>query len=83
MTREEIFNYVSQEHIGHSRDSQITRVFLKNGEMHLTFFLKENQNPELMQINKWIVIPCDNLTGYVTLNGDDIQELKSGEKHFG
>ena len=83
MTKQEISNYVSQQHVGHSKDSQVTRIFLKNGEIHLTFFLMENQKPELMQENKWIVLPRENVTGYVVLNGDDVRDLKSGAKHFG
>ena len=82
MTKTEIASYLSYEEFAKSKDSKITRVILKNGETHPVHFLSENQKDEYASQNKWVMLPLNDFTGYVIMDGENILELKVGAKPF-
>ncbi len=74
MTLQAIKDYVSMEHVDHSK-TKLTRVFLKRNEIFTGQFLAANQTEVLMNQNKWVLtVGGDSLI----LDGDDIDKLKVG-----
>ncbi len=82
MTKQEIRAYLEYENVGHSADSQITRVIFKADKTQLSHFLKASQMDHLMANNQWIFNFFDSPQGISTINGDDIEALKVGAKPF-
>ena len=80
ITKEAIKSYLSSEHACHSADSIITRVYLNNGEVYTTHFLKECQDEKDMAQNNWIITVLDPPAGITTFNGDDVKELRAEAK---
>jgi hypothetical protein len=82
MTNQEIFSYISQEHVAHSADARITRIIFKDGGVLPVHFIKDSQRDDLMAHNKWIVTTLKNPIEVMTIDGEDIAELRAGARPF-